>query len=310
MTRSNKNTASKRLRRFAPFGAAIEAAKPATGLYLVATPIGNLSDVTLRALELLAGADVIACEDTRVTRKLTERYGIATPLTPYHEHNAAEARPKLLARLAEGQAVALVSDAGTPLISDPGYKLVRAACDAGHAVVALPGASAVLVALSVAGLPTNRFFFEGFLPVKQAGRQKRIAELAAIPATLVLFESGPRLGSALADLADGLGPRAAAICRELTKLHEEVRRGDLATLARDYAEGAETRGEIVIVVAPPADDDGQADDVDDLLRRALARVSVKDAVGEVALATGRPRREVYQRALALANDKVSNNGAA
>jgi len=302
MTRSNKNTASKRLRRFAPFGAAIEAAKPAAGLYLVATPIGNLSDVTLRALELLAGADVIACEDTRVTRKLTERYGIATPLTPYHEHNAAEARPKLLARLAEGQAVALVSDAGTPLISDPGYKLVRAACDAGHAVVPLPGASAVLVALSVAGLPTNRFFFEGFLPVKQAGRQKRTAELAAIPATLVLFESGPRLGSALADLAEGLGPRAAAICRELTKLHEEVRRGDLTTLARDYAEGAETRGEIVIVVAPPADNDGQADDVDDLLRRALARVSVKDAVGEVALATGRPRREVYQRALVLAKD--------
>ncbi len=159
-------------------------------------------------------------------------------------------------------------------------------------------------------MPTDRFFFEGFLPPKQAGRQKRIAELAAIPATLVLFESGPRLAAALADLADGLGPRAAAICRELTKLHEEVRRGDLTTLARDYAEGAETRGEIVIVVAPPAEDDGQADDVDDLLRRALARVSVKDAVGEVALATGRPRREVYQRALALANDKDSNDGAA
>src|SRR5471032_1129968 len=294
-------------------GIASEAPKAAAGLYLVATPIGNLGDISLRALELLAAADVIACEDTRVTGKLTGHYGIKTPLTPYHEHNAAEARPKILVRLAEGQAVALVSDAGTPLISDPGYKLVRAARDAGHAVVALPGASAVLVALSVAGLPTNRFFFEGFLPVKQAGRQKRIAELAAIPATLVLFESGPRLSSALADLADGLGPRAAAICRELTKLHEEIRRGNLATLARDYAEGAETRGEIVIVVAPPADDDGQADDVDDLLRRALARVSVKDAVGEVALATGRPRREVYQRALALANatgEKDNGDGAA
>jgi len=302
MARDDKSADSDRLRRYALHGAAIEAPQAAGGLYLVATPIGNLGDISLRALELLAGADVIACEDTRVTRKLTERYGIATPLTPYHEHNAAEARPKLLARLAAGQAVALVSDAGTPLISDPGYRLVRAACEAGHPVTALPGASATLAALSVAGLPTDRFFFEGFLPPKQAGRQKRIAELAAIPATLVLFESGPRLSAALADLADGLGPRAAAICRELTKLHEEIRRGDLTSLARDYAGGGETRGEIVIVVAPPADDEANADDVDDLLRRALARVSVKDAVGEVALATGRPRREVYQRALTLAKD--------
>jgi 16S rRNA (cytidine1402-2'-O)-methyltransferase len=296
----------------APAGAAAGAPK-AAGLYLVATPIGNLGDITLRALEVLAAADVIACEDTRVTRKLTERYGIATPLTPYHEHNAAEARPKILARLAAGQTVALVSDAGTPLISDPGYKLVRAASEAGHAVTALPGASAVLAALSVAGMPTDRFLFEGFLPPKQTGRQKRIAALASIPATLVLFESGPRLAASLADLANGLGARAAAICRELTKLHEEVRRGDLASLARDYAEGAETRGEIVIVIAPPADQETKVDDVDDLLRQALARVSVKDAVGEVALATGRPRREVYQRALALAtapNDKDGRDGAA
>jgi 16S rRNA (cytidine1402-2'-O)-methyltransferase len=308
MPSDKKSAVGGRPRRDAPFGGAIEAPKPAAGLYLVATPIGNLSDVSLRALELLAGADVIACEDTRVTRKLTERYGIATRLTPYHEHNAAVARPKLLARLASGEAVALVSDAGTPLISDPGYRLVREAIEAGHSVTALPGASAVLAALGVAGLPTDRFFFEGFLPAKLAARQKRIAALSGIPATLVLFESGPRLGSALADLAAGLGPRAAAICRELTKLHEEVRRGDLTTLARDYAEGAETRGEIVIVVAPPADDERQADDVDDLLRNALARVSVKDAVGEVALATGRPRREVYQRALELAKD--TDDGAA
>src|SRR5690348_6011713 len=274
----------------------------AGGLYLVATPIGNLGDVTLRALETLAGADLIACEDTRVTRRLTERYGIATALTPYHEHNAAEARPKLLARLAQGQAVALVSDAGTPLISDPGYKLAREATAAGHAVSALPGASAVLTALAVAGLPTDRFFFEGFLPPKQAARQKRVAALAGIPATLVLFESGARLAATLADLAQGLGPRPAAVCRELTKLHEEVRRGELAQLARDYTGGAETRGEIVIVVAPPTDEATDAADVDDLLRRALTRVSVKDAVGEVALATGRPRREVYQRALTLAKD--------
>src|SRR5471032_724452 len=302
MPKDNQPAASGQPRLYVPFDTAVEAPKPVAGLYLVATPIGNLGDISLRALELLAGADVIACEDTRVTGKLAQRYGIKTPLTPYHEHNAAEARPKLLARLSQDQAVALVSDAGTPLISDPGYRLVREAVEAGFAVIPLPGASAVLAAISVAGLPTDRFFFEGFLPPKQAGRQKRIAELSNIPATLVLFESGPRLEAALADLAAGLGPRMAAICRELTKLHEEIRRGDLATLAQDYAAGAETRGEIVIVVAPPADAETTAGDIDELLRRALARVSVKDAVGEVALATGRPRREVYQRALEIEKD--------
>ena len=291
-----------RRHRYAPFGTAIEVAKPTAGLYLVATPIGNLGDITLRALELLASADIIACEDTRVTRKLTERYGIETPLTPYHEHNAAEARPKLLARLAAGQTVALVSDAGTPLISDPGYKLVRAVFEAGHKVTVLPGASAVLAALSVAGLPTDRFFFEGFLPARQAARQKRVAVLANIPATLVLFESGSRVVAMLADLAAAFGTRTAAVCRELTKLHEDVKRGDLEALAQEYSAGAETRGEFVIVVAPPRDDEEKADDVDDMLRRALKRVSVKDAVGEVALATGRPRREVYQRALVLAKN--------
>ena len=252
---------------------------------MVATPIGNLRDVTLRALEVLAAADLIACEDTRVTRKLLDHYGIATPLTPYHDHNAAEARPKLIARLAAGAAIALVSDAGTPLVSDPGFKLVRAAREAGLSVTTLPGASAVLAALTVAGLPTDRFFFEGFLPAKEGQRRSRIAELARIPATLVLFETGPRLAGALADLAAGLGPRDGAICRELTKLHEEVR-----------------RGEIILVVAPPDPQAaaGDAADLDALLRRALERVSVKDAVGEVAAVTGRPRREVYQRALALA----------
>lgn len=294
--------AGKISRYYSLAGAAIEAPPLPAGLYLVATPIGNLRDISLRALETLAAADVIACEDRRVTRKLTEHYAIAAPLTPYHEHNAAEVRPKLLARLGEGQAVALVSDAGTPLISDPGYKLVREAVEAGFAVVAVPGASAVLTALGVAALPTDRFFFEGFLPPKQAARQKRIAALANIPASLLLFESGPRLAGALADLAAGLGARQAAICRELTKLHEEVRRAPLDELARHYAQGGETRGEIVIVVAPPAGDADQSDDVDALLRQALARVSVKDAVGEVALATGRPRREVYQRALTLAQD--------
>jgi 16S rRNA (cytidine1402-2'-O)-methyltransferase len=284
------------------------AAGAAPGLYLVATPIGNLTDISLRALDVLAGVNVIACEDTRVTRRLTERYDIATRLTPYHEHNAAEARPKLLARLAAGEAVALVSDAGTPLVSDPGYRLVREAVAAGHAVTALPGASATLAALSLAALPTDRFFFEGFLPPKQAARQKRIAALKSIPATLVLFESGQRLAATLADLAAGLGPRLAAVCRELTKLHEEVRRGDLASLARDYAQGGESRGEIAVVVAPPAEESAPAGDVDALLLLALKRVSLKDAVGEVALATGHPRRAVYQRALALAKD--TGDGAA
>ena len=308
MSKGDKSGANGEPRHYSPFGEPIAAPKPEAGLYLVATPIGNLGDITLRALEVLAGADVIACEDTRVTRKLTERYGIKTPLIAYHENNAGEARPKILARLAAGHAIALVSDAGTPLISDPGYKLVRETAEAGFPVIALPGASAVLGALGVAGLPTDRFFFEGFLPPKQIGRQKRIAELLTIPATLVLFESGPRLAAALADLAAGLGPREAAVCRELTKLHEEIRRDDLASLAQQYADGAETRGEIVIVIAPPADDDGTADDLDEMLRRALTRVSVKDAVGEVALATGRPRREVYQRALEL--EKEGGDGAA
>ncbi len=287
-------------RRYILKGQTFEAPTLAGGLHIVATPIGNLRDTTLRALEVLAAADVIACEDTRVTRKLIDHYGIATPLTPYHEHNAAEARPKLIARLAAGDAVALVSDAGTPLVSDPGFKLVRAVHEAGHAVTTVPGASAALAALAVAGLPTDRFFFEGFLPAKPGQRRTRIAELARIPATLLLFETGPRLAAALADLADGLGAREAAVCRELTKLHEEVRRGDLASLAAHYESAGEPRGEIVLVVAPPAAESTEAADIDALLRKALMRVSVKEAVAEVATVTGQPRREVYQRALALA----------
>ncbi|HEU5273063.1 MAG TPA: 16S rRNA (cytidine(1402)-2'-O)-methyltransferase [Xanthobacteraceae bacterium] len=272
------------------------------GLHLVATPIGNLGDVTLRALATLAGADLIACEDTRVTKKLLDRYGIRTPLTPYHDHNAASARPKILARLREGAAVALVSDAGTPLVSDPGYRLVRAAHDLSVAVSAVPGASAVLAALAVAGLPTDRFFFEGFLPPKDAARRARIAELKRVPATLVLFETGPRVAAALDALAAGLGDRPAAVCRELTKMHEEVRRDGLAALARHYADGGETRGEFVLVVAPPAEGPPAAEDVDALLREALRTQTLKDAVGAVAAATGEPRAAVYRRALALAKE--------
>jgi 16S rRNA (cytidine1402-2'-O)-methyltransferase len=292
---------SRPLRRYVLGGHAFDADKIAPGLHIVATPIGNLGDITLRALATLAGADLIACEDTRVTRKLLDRYGIATPLTPYHDHNAATARPKLLQRLVGGAAVALVSDAGTPLVSDPGFKLVRAAQEAGHVVTALPGASATLAALAVAGLPTDQFFFAGFLPPNQTARRTRIAELARIPATLVFFETGQRIAATLADLAAELGNNQAAVCRELTKIHEEVRRGNLATLAQESAAN-EIRGEFVLVVAP-SPDRPDAGDADSLLRQALGRVSLKDAVGEVAVATGMPRRELYQRALALAKEQ-------
>jgi 16S rRNA (cytidine1402-2'-O)-methyltransferase len=293
-----------RKRRYTVAGQALDAPRLAAGLYLVATPIGNLRDMTLRALEILAAADLVACEDTRVTRKLFDHYGLSTPLTPYHDHNAEAVRPKILDKIAAGGAVALVSDAGTPLISDPGYRLVRAAHDASYPVTAAPGASAVLTGLTVAGLATDRFFFEGFLPAKAAAKRVRIAELMRIPSTLVLFESGPRIADTLADLAAGLGARQAAIGRELTKLHEEVRRGTLDTLARDYAAGAETRGEFVIVVAgPSAPEQPGAAEIDAMLRAALARTSVKDAVAEVAAATGEPRRAIYGRALELTRDQ-------
>jgi 16S rRNA (cytidine1402-2'-O)-methyltransferase len=270
-------------------------------LYLVATPIGNLGDITLRALETLAGVDVIACEDTRITRRLTERYGISVPLTPYHEHNAALARPKILERLARGASVALVSDAGTPLVSDPGFKLVREVCAAGHPVIALPGPSSVLAALSVAALPTDRFFFEGFLPAKETARRARIGELARIDATLVMFESGNRVQDSLRDLAEILGARDAAICRELTKLHEDISRAPLSDLARS-AGALETRGEFVIVIGPPAADARvmAQSDLDELLRAALKHDSVKDAVAQAVELSGRPRREIYARALELA----------
>src|SRR4051812_2129186 len=238
-------------RGFVVAGHRLTAPKAVPGLHLVATPIGNLGDITLRGLQTLAGVDLIACEDTRITRRLIERYGIATRLTPYHEHNAAAARPKLLQQLAQGASIALVSDAGTPLISDPGFKLVREVSGTGHPVIPLPGPSSVLAALAVAALPTDRFFFEGFLPPKQAARRARLAELARVDATLVLFESGNRVQDTLHDLADLIGGRDAAVCRELTKMHEEVRRGPLSELAQT-ADALETRGEFVLVIGPPA----------------------------------------------------------
>jgi 16S rRNA (cytidine1402-2'-O)-methyltransferase len=296
--------------RYVIDGQPFDAPALAGGLHIVATPIGNLRDMTLRALDVLAAADLIACEDTRITRRLLDHYHITTMLTPYHEHNAATARPKLLARLAEGAALALVSDAGTPLVSDPGFKLVRAARAAGHPVTALPGPSAALAALAVCGLPTDRFFFEGFLPARSMPRRTRIAELKHLPATLVLFESGARVADCLADLAESLGARAAAICRELTKLHEEVRRGNLDELAAHYAGDAETRGEFVLVIAPPESSANATApaDLDALLREALGRLTVKEAVAEIASVTGLPRREVYQRALALTKAEAPHDG--
>jgi 16S rRNA (cytidine1402-2'-O)-methyltransferase len=293
-------------RRFSIGDQILTAPKAAPGLYLVATPIGNLGDITLRALETLAGVDVIACEDTRITRRLTERYAVSVPLTPYHEHNAAAVRPKILQRLAQGASIALVSDAGTPLISDPGFKLVREVCAAGHSVTALPGPSSVLAALSVAALPTDRFFFEGFLPAKEAARRTRLAELARIDATLVLFESGSRVADTLRDLADAVGERDAAICREMTKLHEDISRAPIAELAKSV-DRLETRGEFVLVIGPPPAGAQlmQSDELDSLLRDRLKHDSVKDAVAHAVALSGRPRREIYARALELARENVA-----
>ena len=296
-------------RTFTVAGHILAAPKAVPGLHLVATPIGNLGDITLRALETLAGVDIIACEDTRITRRLIERYAILAQLKPYHEHNAALARPKILERLAQGASIALVSDAGTPLISDPGFKLVREVCAAGHQVIALPGPSSVLSALSVAALPTDRFFFEGFLPAKETARRARLAELKRIDATLVMFESGSRVQDTLRDLADIMGARDAAICREMTKLHEEVRRAPLSELART-ADTLETRGEFVLVIGPPAPGAQimAEGDLDELLRSSLKRESVKDAVAQAAELSGRPRREIYARALELAKDTKDGDG--
>lgn len=275
--------------------------RPTAGLHLIATPIGNLGDLSPRAVEVLKGVDAIACEDTRVTGKLAQRFAIATPLLSYHEHNAERMRPKLIARLKAGERIALVSDAGTPLVSDPGYKLVREAAEEGIPVVAVPGPSAALAALIVSGLPTDRFFFQGFLPVKAGARKETLAELARIPASLIIYEAARRLGETLADLAEGLGGRLAAVGRELTKLHEEVRRGPLDALARHYAEHP-AKGEAVIVVAPPAPRADAAVDLEALdarLAELVGRVGVKEAAAEAARAFGVSRREAYARALAL-----------
>lgn len=268
------------------------------GLYIVATPIGNLGDLSPRAADILARADVIAAEDSRVTAGLLRHIGAKRPMTPYHDHNAEGVRPGLVARMAT-QAVALVSDAGTPLISDPGYKLVRDARAAGHKVVTVPGPSAAVAALTLAGLPTDRFLFLGFLPPKEQARAQAIAEVAGVRATLVLYESGPRLAACLRALRDGLGDRDAAVAREITKRFEEAVTGTLSALADRYAE-APPKGEIVVVVGPPGEPEPATQaDADAALREALTRLPASKAAGEVARATGLDRRALYARALEL-----------
>lgn len=284
----------------------VNAAQFTPGLYLVATPIGNAADITLRALALLKHADLVACEDSRVTGPLLKRYGIGTPLFPYHEHNAAKVRPQLIEKLQSGKTVALVSDAGTPLINDPGYKLVRECIALGLTVTALPGASAVLTGLSLSGLPSDRFLYAGFPPPKDAARLKWLAEFKAIAATLVFLEGPQRLPESLSAMAAVLGAdREAAVARELTKKFEEVRRGTLAELAAHYAEHGPPKGEVTLVIGPPPEDAAEttADDLDTALREAMARLPLRQAVDEVATVLNLARKPVYARALELKGDR-------
>ena len=271
------------------------------GLYPVATPIGNLADISLRALAVLARADLIAAEDTRHSKKLLSHFGIAAKLTPYHEHNAEKERPRLLARLRAGQSVALISDAGTPLISDPGYKLVREALDQGLMVTSIPGPSAALAALTNSGLPTDTFLFAGFLPPKSGPRRARLEELKSVPATLVFFETASRLSKSLADMADVLGPREAAIAKELTKLHENVTWGRLDRLASELAGGEALKGEFAVVVAPASEDEAEISDakIVEQLEKALKLESFRDAVRSVAEVLNVSRARAYELGLKL-----------
>lgn len=269
----------------------------AAGLYVVSTPIGNAADITLRALDALKGCDRILAEDTRVTAKLLAIYGIQKPLAAYNDHNAERERPKALSKLRQGARIALVSDAGTPLISDPGFKLVRAAIAENLPVHVLPGASALLAAVVAAGLPTDRFFFVGFLPAKPGERKAALYGLKGLRASLVFFESAQRLAASLSDMTEALGPRQAVVARELTKLHEEVRRGALAELQLHYARGGPPKGEVTIVVSPPAEMGPDFERVDRALDAALAYMPHRAAVDLVSGILDAPRREVYERAL-------------
>lgn len=284
-------------------GQAPFAAPPlAPALYLVATPIGNLADITIRALQTLAAADIVACEDTRVTRVLLERYGISRRTTAYHEHNAAQAGPQLLAALGEGKSVALVSDAGTPLVSDPGFRLVAAAHEQGIRIVPIPGASALLAGLSASGLPTDCFLFAGFLPVKDGARKARLRELAHVPGTLVFFESPRRLAASLAAMAEALGNRQAAVAREITKAFEEFRKGSLAELAGHYREAGAPKGEVVICVGPPLAAAIAAENIDELLLSLAKDMPAAKAAAEAARLSGGRKSDLYRRLLEIRDD--------
>ncbi|MDY8110250.1 16S rRNA (cytidine(1402)-2'-O)-methyltransferase [Fulvimarina sp. 2208YS6-2-32] len=281
-------------------GTTREAPRAERGLYLVATPIGHLGDITLRALDLIAGADVLACEDTRVTGKLLSRFQIKRRMTPYHDHSSDETAASLVETVQAGRSVAIVSDAGTPLVSDPGYRLVRAAIEADVPIFAIPGASAILTALAVSGLPSDAFFFAGFLPSKEKARLDRIAALTRVPGTLVIYEAPHRIAQSLAAMAEGLGDREAAVCRELTKMHETVYRGTLTRLAQDFCAMDQVKGEIVVCIAPPPQEAAPAEqDVDAILAGLLAEMKPTQAAREAARLTGLNRRDLYQRALAL-----------
>lgn len=283
-------------------GAALAAWEPGyalePGLHLVATPIGNLGDITLRALWVLRGVDRILCEDTRVTARLLAHFAIDKPLDAYHDHNADRVRPAVLAALRRGETLALVSDAGTPLVSDPGYRLVREALAEGLPVTAAPGPSAAVTALILSGLPPDTFLFAGFLPARPTARRKTLAQWRELAATLIFYEGPSRLAAALEDMAEMLGDRPAAVARELTKHHEEMRRGSLAPLAAHYRDAPAPRGEIVIVVGPPLATAPDNDDLDRRLDALLAELSVRDAAAALAAETGLSRRALYERALA------------
>ncbi|RIJ18254.1 16S rRNA (cytidine(1402)-2'-O)-methyltransferase [Henriciella mobilis] len=273
------------------------------GLYIVSTPIGNLRDITLRALDTLSSADEVLAEDTRVARKLLDAHGIRAKLSAYHDHNGADRRPGILKQLQAGARIALVSDAGTPLVSDPGWKLAHEAAEAGIRIVPIPGASAMLAGLVTSGLPSDRFMFCGFLPAKSGQRKRELEALKPVPATLIFYEGGSRLAGCLEDMADILGAvRPAAVARELTKLFEETRRGTLGDLAAHYRKAGPPKGEIVILAGPPAEEDASPADIDAALRKALADSPVKEAANAVAAAFSISKRDAYQRALALKSD--------
>lgn len=282
-----------------PHNEDFESARPPSGLIVTATPIGNLGDITVRAVETLKVVDVIACEDIRVTRRLLQRYDISTKTVTYHEHNADRVRPRLIQRLSRGDTIALVSDAGTPLISDPGYKLVREAIDAGISVTSLPGPTAMITALTVSGLPTDRFLFVGFLPNRSSARRRVLDTLQSVDASLIFYESPRRLVVVLEEMSDILGPRDCAVGRELTKRFEEVIRGPVNGLASQLADAQELRGEVVVILGPPKFEPIDGDTLDGEIMKALSQNSLRDAVDQVTVQKGVSRRDVYRRALSL-----------